>query len=84
MKRITTWCKWFAWLFRKIPTTKQAIEMRLKHETNIYGDGINMTGCRSFWNDEYGRRFGCEQLLDGGKDVVMDEIKRKHPELFKN
>jgi hypothetical protein len=61
MKRITTWCKWFAWLFRKIPTTKQAIEMGLKHETNIYGDGINMTGCRSFWNDEYGRRFGCEQ-----------------------
>ncbi len=67
MERISTWFIWFYWLFKgKIPTVKQAKEMGLKHETNVYGDGIIMTGyCRSFWNDKYGRRFGCSQL-DGG------------------
>lgn len=84
MKRITTFFKWLFWLFKgKIPTIDKAIAMGLTHETNIFGDAILMTGCRSYWNDEYGRRFGCEELLDNGRDVIMEQIEKEHPNIFK-
>lgn len=70
MKKIITWIIWFSWLFRKIPTTRQALAMGLTHEKNIFGDAINMTGCRSFWNDKYGRRFGCLELFEENTFVI--------------
>ena len=56
--------------------------MGLTHRTNIFGDGINFTGCRSFWIDKYGNTYGCLQLLDGGRDEVMEQIQKEHPALF--
>lgn len=82
----------FVWLFylvtnKKIKTVEKAKAMSLVHYTNIHGDGINMTGCRSFWTDVNGRVYGCDQLLDEGADVVMDpmiaELKKHRPEIFK-
>ncbi len=85
MKRVTTFFTWLIWLFRgTIPTTAKALQMGLTHETNVYGDGINMTGCRSFWNDAYRRRFRCDEHLPDGKDMVMDKIKKDYPEIFKS
>lgn len=83
--RIHYFLKSLAWALigKKLPTVEKAVEMELTHETNIYGDLIIHTGyCRSFWLDKYGNRYGCSQLLDGGKDLVMDKIKEEHPELF--
>lgn len=83
--RIYYFFKSLAWsiIGKKIPTIEKAIKMGLTHQTNIYGDGIIMTGyCRSFWLDKYGNTYGCSQLLDGGRDFVMDKIKEEHPELF--
>ncbi len=86
MKRATTFFTWLRhFLFKgNIATTKQATDMGLTHETNIYGDMINWTGCRSFWNDAYGRRYLCDHLLPDGKDMVMDQLKRDHPEFFES
>lgn len=73
----------WALIGKKIPTVKKAQEMGLNHDTNIYGDGIIMTGyCRSFWKDKYGNTYGCEELLEGGRDFVMEEIKKQHPQIF--
>ncbi len=84
-KRISTFFTWLISIFKgKIPTVINAVEMGLIHTTNIYGDGINMTGCRSFWMDNYGRTFRCNQLLDGGNDWAIDSIKKEYPEMFQN
>jgi hypothetical protein len=83
--RIYYFLKALCWALigKKVPTVEKAIEMGLTHDTNIYGDLIIHTGyCRSFWLDKYGNTYGCSQLLEGGRDLVMDKIKEKYPEFF--
>ena len=46
-----------------ILTMKECMEMNLIHSFNLYGDGINMFNCRSFWKDEKGRLYRCENLI---------------------
>lgn len=77
MKRIKFWFR----SFKAIPTVVQAQEMNLTHYTNIFGDGINHLNCRSLWYDEYGNQYKCDELLDGGRDIVMDNLIKEHPEL---
>ena len=74
MNKLTNFLLWLSWLFRKIPTTTKAEQMGLTHYTNIHGDMINHTGCRSFWQDKNGRIYGCKELFKGGKDIVIDSI----------
>lgn len=63
MKRILTYFQWVLNFVKNIPTVEQAESMGLTHEGNIYGDGITFYGCRSLWLDNYGRRYGCDEVL---------------------
>ena len=76
--------KIFFWFrsFRKVKTVQQAQNMGLIHETNIFGDGINFTNCRSFWKDKYGHTYRCDELLENGRDIVMEQIQKEYPTLF--
>jgi hypothetical protein len=58
--------------------------MGLTHDTNVFGDGINHQNCRSWWYDKYNNMYRCDELLKGGRDVVMEQIKKENPELFTN
>jgi hypothetical protein len=40
----------------------KAKKLKLTHFKNIYGDGINAYGCRSFWEDDKGRLYRVENL----------------------
>jgi hypothetical protein len=57
---------------RKVKTVKQAEEMGLRWEVNIYGDRINAVDCRSIWVDEYNNPYRCEELYE--VEVVDQEI----------
>lgn len=46
-----------------ILSIEECIEMNLTPSFNVYGDGINMFNCRSFWKDEKGRLYPCEHLI---------------------
>ncbi len=42
----------------------KAKELKLSHFKNIYGDAINLFGCRSFWEDDNGRLYKVENLVE--------------------
>ncbi len=44
--------RWF-----KVITNQQAIEWKLTHVRNVYGDEINRLNCRSIWKDAKGRMY---------------------------
>lgn len=45
-----------------IISSDKARLMNLEFYKNVYGDGINMHNCRSFWSDEYGFLYRCKDL----------------------
>ena len=50
-------------MFVVIKSKEIATNMGLLHDENIYGDGINMFNCRSFWYDpETNLRYRCSDL----------------------
>jgi hypothetical protein len=57
-----------------IKTSAEAQRRGLSHCTNVFGDGINITGCRSMWIDRYGNKYKCDELLEGGWDVTTSGI----------
>ena len=73
MKKIKYWLR----SFLKIKTVGDAKKMELKHFTNIHGDEINRINCRSIWEDEFGYQYRCDELLPGGRDIVMDKIMKE-------
>ena len=48
--------------FKIINTCKKSEKRGLKFDNNVYGDGINMWNCRSFWYDEFSFRYRCAEL----------------------
>ena len=48
--------------FIVIKTCEEAIGKGLKFDENVYGDGINIFNCRSFWYDEFNYRYRCAEL----------------------
>lgn len=49
--------------FVVIKSKQDCIKRGLKFDENIYGDGINRFNCRSFWYDEFGFRYRCDELM---------------------
>ena len=86
MKKILAFIKGICWSFFniKLLRVEEAQKSGLKHYTNIYGDAINHFGCRSLWEDQYGYCYGCEELLNGGVDLAMEQVKNQFPQLFEN
>ena len=80
MRRIIYWFRHL----KKLETVQQAQQMGLIHYTNVHGDGINLMNCRSIWVDEFDNPYRCGELLVDGKDLVMEAVKKEHPELFEN
>ncbi len=75
---------WFR-SFKRIETVSQAKEMGLTHTTNIFGDMIiHQNWARSIWHDGYGNAYRCDELLPGGRDAVIEQLKKEMPELFRN
>ncbi len=62
---------------KNIPTVEEAKKQGLKHYSNVFGDAINHVNCRSWWYDEYENMFRCDELLEGGRDIVMEDITRE-------
>jgi hypothetical protein len=59
--------KWFYRTF-KVITTEQAVEWKLIHRYNIYGDLINQINCRSVWADSNGRLYRVKELFNTNLD----------------
>lgn len=65
----------FSSFFRKnIRSTEAAKKMDLIHYTNVHGDGINIMNCRSLWTDKYDNLYRCDELYDGGRDLVFESF----------
>lgn len=56
----------FYYRFIIIPSCSEAKKRGLTFEENVYGDGINLFNCRSFWADEFGFVYRCAELYDPG------------------
>lgn len=52
---------WYLRTF-KVITIEKAKELKLEHKENIYGDEINMLGCRSIWKDSKRRTYRVHEL----------------------
>ena len=59
MKKIKFWFR----SFKHIKTIKNAQEIGLEWQFNVYGDNINLWNCRSVWCDEFGFLYRCQELL---------------------
>lgn len=60
MKRLKMW---YLRAF-KVITIEKAKELNLHHSENIYGDEINMLGCRSIWKDDKGNSYRVHELYN--------------------
>ncbi len=47
----------------KVITIEKAKELNLQHHENIYGDLINMLGCRSIWKDSGRNGYRVHELM---------------------
>ena len=70
----TTIQNWFLRNF-KVITLEKALELKLKHECNIYGDQINFLNCRSIWSDEKDRTYRVKVLFICDNRELNDLIK---------
>jgi hypothetical protein len=78
MKRIIYWLR----SYKKLKTIKEVQQMGLSHFTNIYGDGITRLNCRSLWRDKFENIYKCDELFEGGRDIVAEMLLESHPGLF--
>ena len=63
MNKILTYISFYCYhMFKVIKTCDEAEKRNLKFDENVYGDGINIFNCRSFWYDKYNLRYRCEEL----------------------
>ena len=59
MKKIKYWFR----SLKRIKTVKNAQDMNLEWQFNVYGDVVNMWNCRSIWCDEFGFLYKCKELF---------------------
>src|ERR1022692_2197683 len=77
IKRLKYWLR----SFDKIKTVEQAQKMGLFYHSNVYGDEINRSNCRSWWIDIYGHSYRCAELykdiykLEEDSPLVLPEAK---------
>lgn len=51
----------------KVLSIEEASELNLTIKNNLYGDAINIYGCRSIWEDEKGREYCVSHLVPNTK-----------------
>ena len=54
----------FYYRFKIIKKCETALKRDLQFGCNVYGDGINLWNCRSFWKDKFGFLYRCAELYE--------------------
>lgn len=61
--------KWFVCQFSIVISEKEARELNLKFDCNVYGDQINYWNCRSLWRDSKRNIYRIRELMEANTNA---------------